>query len=168
MNTLTSNELAKEAKEMARLLRDAVLDRPDAVMFLRRQAAALIENLSGNETIPAHDANHVEQAATILAIALACDDYKPQHTEWKRLAAQWLNVPRGTPETGAQSGVLEVGLTADETMVVMNHPQIDQDERGGHILFTADQARNLGELLLKKAGECRAQQLVNPTAGIDP
>lgn len=65
-------------------------------------------------------------------------------------------------ETRAQPGVLEVGLNVEETMVILNHPQIDQDERGGYVLFTAAEARNLGALLLKKADECRSPKALEP------
>jgi hypothetical protein len=37
--------------------------------------------------------------------------------------------------------------------VVINHPKIQQDERGGHITFTPQQARHLAKLLVEKADE---------------
>lgn len=40
------------------------------------------------------DAARLHEAATILATALACDDYQPQHTKWMTEAAAWLNRPR--------------------------------------------------------------------------
>jgi hypothetical protein len=50
-------------------------------------------------------------------------------------------------------GVLSVGLTP-EYQVVVNHPDLKADERGaGHIIFSPDQAKALGNLLLGKAAE---------------
>jgi hypothetical protein len=93
-----------------------------------------------------------------------CTHASGKHTLETRCT--WCNWPSETvtngpvtpPETGVAPGVLEVGLNVDETMVILNHPKIDQDERGGHILFTAAEARHLGELLLSKAAECRAEK----------
>lgn len=51
---------------------------------------------------------------------------------------------------------LEVGLTADGREVLVNHPKLLTDQHGvGHIVFSAEQARNLARLLLRKADECR-------------
>ena len=51
-------------------------------------------------------------------------------------------------------GYLEVGCNEQDEIVV-NHPDLKPDENGvGHIVFSADQARNLAELLLKHAAEC--------------
>jgi len=61
---------------------------------------------------------------------------------------------RRRPAAIPTEGVLEVGLTSDETSVVLNHPQIEQDEHGGHIIFSPQQAQEFARLLLKKAGEC--------------
>jgi hypothetical protein len=49
---------------------------------------------------------------------------------------------------------LEVGFTPDMRHVMVNHPFMVQDERGGHIVFTPAEARALGNLLLRKADEC--------------
>lgn len=51
------------------------------------------------------------------------------------------------------TGVLEVGLN-DTDEIVINHGDLKPDANGvGHIVFSANQARNLAELLLKKANE---------------
>jgi hypothetical protein len=47
---------------------------------------------------------------------------------------------------------LEVGLTADEREIVVNVPVSDGTH---HLVFSADQARRLAKLLLRKADECR-------------
>lgn len=53
-------------------------------------------------------------------------------------------------------GFLEVGLN-DRDEIVVNHPDLKPDETGaGHIVFSADQALNLADLLFKKAHESRA------------
>jgi hypothetical protein len=50
-------------------------------------------------------------------------------------------------------GYLEVGLN-DDLEIVVNHPDLKPDAEGvGHIVFSANQARHLGELLLRKAAE---------------
>jgi hypothetical protein len=41
------------------------------------------------------------------------------------------------------NGFLEVGISDDGREVIVNHPQIDQDERGGWIGFTPAEARAL-------------------------
>ena len=53
---------------------------------------------------------------------------------------------------------LEVG-TDDGGNVVVNHPAIDQDENGGHIVFTPDEADNLALLLLKMSRRARLEKL---------
>ena len=51
---------------------------------------------------------------------------------------------------------LEVGLTADGREIVINHPHLSVDSNGvGHIVFSPNQARHLGRLLLRKADECK-------------
>ena len=65
---------------------------------------------------------------------------------------QLLDEPKAVPE-----GTLMVGLTRDQREVVINHPQLLTDKNGaGYIVFSADQARNLANLLLKKADEVKA------------
>jgi hypothetical protein len=55
-------------------------------------------------------------------------------------------------QTKPASGELVVALTADGQNVVINHPDLKPDAEGcGHIVFSPDQARNLGELLFRKA-----------------
>lgn len=67
-----SKELPKEDEEMARLLRDAVLEKPEAVMFLRRQAAETIERLmiERDERAKWAEAWHraLETVATVLEV----------------------------------------------------------------------------------------------------
>jgi hypothetical protein len=51
---------------------------------------------------------------------------------------------------------LEVGLTPDETEIIINHPAMLVDANGcGHIVFSPAQARHLAKLLLRKADECK-------------
>jgi hypothetical protein len=50
--------------------------------------------------------------------------------------------------------MLEVGLTPDGREVIVNHPELIPDERGGHIVFSPSQAIAFAELLIKKAMEC--------------
>lgn len=51
------------------------------------------------------------------------------------------------------AGFLEVGLN-DGGEIVINHPDLKPDENGvGHIVFSANQARNLAQLLLKNASQ---------------
>ncbi len=53
-------------------------------------------------------------------------------------------------------GVLEVGTLDGE--VVVNHPDLQPDANGiGHIVFSPDQARNLGYLLIRKAEEAEQE-----------
>jgi hypothetical protein len=55
-----------------------------------------------------------------------------------------------------RSGTLEVGFN-DAGEVVINHPDLDVDEKGvGHIVFSPEQARTLGGLLFVKANEAEA------------
>ena len=56
---------------------------------------------------------------------------------------------------------LEVGLSTDETEVIINHPELtpSPDGRGGYLVFSPQQARDLANLLLRKARECK------PTVG---
>ncbi len=52
------------------------------------------------------------------------------------------------------TGCLEVGLDPDTGEIVINHPDLQPDKNGvGHIVFSANQARNLAVLLLNKAIE---------------
>ena len=54
-------------------------------------------------------------------------------------------------------GVLDVGLSMDECDVIINHPELtpSPDGRGGHIVFSPQQARDFAALLLRKARECK-------------
>jgi hypothetical protein len=55
------------------------------------------------------------------------------------------------------AGHLWVGTTGDGEVVV-NHPDIDPDKDGkGHIIFSPNQARNLANLLLRKAEEAERE-----------
>ena len=55
---------------------------------------------------------------------------------------------------GPSKYYLQVGLTEDETEIVINHIELDLDENGaGYMIFSEDQARNLAMLLLKKVAE---------------
>ncbi len=50
-------------------------------------------------------------------------------------------------------GILEVGRN-EQGEIVINHPDLKPDENGiGHIVFSANQARNLAKILLKNAQE---------------
>ncbi len=51
---------------------------------------------------------------------------------------------------------LEVG-TNDRGEVVINHPMLQQDEDGGHLVFSPRQARSLADTLYKKAAEADGQ-----------
>lgn len=55
------------------------------------------------------------------------------------------------------AGCLEVGLSLDELQVVINHPELvpSPGGRGGHILFSPEQANALARLLMEKAAECK-------------
>lgn len=88
-------------------------------------------------------------------VTLKVKDNIPEEVEIGCGATHIVRVIVPCIESSLGPGILEVGLTDNETMVVLNHPQIDQDERGGHIVFTPDEARHLGNLLLKKAAECK-------------
>lgn len=55
--------------------------------------------------------------------------------------------------TDKVEGFLEVGCN-ENNEVVINHPDLKPDETGiGHIIFSAAQARNLANTLLKKAAD---------------
>lgn len=59
------------------------------------------------------------------------------------------------PSKPVGENTLMVGLTKDETEVVINHPNLLTDKDGaGYIVFSPSQARDLANLLLKKADEC--------------
>lgn len=51
---------------------------------------------------------------------------------------------------------LEVGITPDGREVIVNHPEMEPspNERGGHIVFSPQQARDFAALMFRKAGEC--------------
>jgi hypothetical protein len=54
-------------------------------------------------------------------------------------------------------GYLEVGLN-EQGEVVVNHPDLKPDDNGvGHIVFSANQARNLAELLMKHAAQAERE-----------
>lgn len=56
------------------------------------------------------------------------------------------------------TGFLIVGLTEDETEVIINHPDLEADANGcGHIVFSPEEAITLGLLLLAKAAECKSR-----------
>jgi hypothetical protein len=55
-------------------------------------------------------------------------------------------------------GILEIG-TDESGNVVLNHPNIDQNESGGYIVFTPDEADGLAVLLLKMARRARLELL---------
>jgi len=77
--------------------------------------------------------------------AFAVDDDGKQTMDMNGLALQPL------PPPPAQ-GTLQVGLSADETEVIINHPDLQADAQGnGHITFSAQQARDLAALLVRKA-----------------
>jgi hypothetical protein len=53
------------------------------------------------------------------------------------------------------AGTLEVGIN-DTNQVYINHPRLDVDANGvGHIVFSTDEALDLGMLLIRKANEAR-------------
>ncbi len=55
-------------------------------------------------------------------------------------------------------GILEVG-TNGAGEVVINHPDLEPDENGvGHIVFSVEEARNLGNLLLSKSADAAAER----------
>lgn len=59
--------------------------------------------------------------------------------------------------TDKVAGHLEVG-TNEQGEVVVNHPDLQPDENGvGHIVFSPNQARNLAELLQRKASEAERE-----------
>lgn len=54
-------------------------------------------------------------------------------------------------------GFLEVG-TNGTGQVIVNHPDLQPDQNGvGHIVFSADEARNLASLLLRKAEDAEVE-----------
>jgi len=51
-------------------------------------------------------------------------------------------------------GTLIVGIDPNTFEVVIDHPDLKPDENGvGHIVFSSEQARNLAQILMKKAAE---------------
>lgn len=55
-------------------------------------------------------------------------------------------------------GWLIVGLTEDETEVIINHPDLQPDANGcGHIIFSPREARALAAVLVDKADQCRCE-----------
>jgi len=55
-------------------------------------------------------------------------------------------------------GFLEVGLD-EKCQVVVNHPDLKPDKDGvGHIVFSIEQARNFGYLMLRKADEAQHEE----------
>lgn len=55
-------------------------------------------------------------------------------------------------------GFLEVGTTGAGEVVV-NHPDLEPDEKGvGHIVFSIGQAQNFANLLLAKAEEAKKEK----------
>jgi hypothetical protein len=62
---------------------------------------------------------------------------------------------RQAPEVFRPELYLEVGHTPDLREIIVNHPFIEQDARGGHLVFSPEQARRFARLLLRKADECK-------------
>lgn len=55
-------------------------------------------------------------------------------------------------------GFLEVG-TNGKGEVVVNHPDLEPDEKGvGHIVFSVEEARNLANLLMSKAADASVER----------
>lgn len=52
---------------------------------------------------------------------------------------------------------LEVGLN-DRGEVVISHPFLIQNEQGGHLIFTPEEASHFGLLMLQKATEAAAER----------
>lgn len=54
-------------------------------------------------------------------------------------------------------GCLEVGISADEREIIVNHPEMipSPDGRGGHIVFSPQQALDFAETMLRKIAECK-------------
>jgi hypothetical protein len=50
---------------------------------------------------------------------------------------------------------LEVGFTPDEREIIINIPE-DGFTPASHVVFSAQQARNLARILLRKADECKS------------
>lgn len=55
------------------------------------------------------------------------------------------------------NNMLEVGLTDNEMEVLVNHPEMltVPGVKGGHIIFSPKQAVDFGQLMIRKAGECK-------------
>lgn len=56
-----------------------------------------------------------------------------------------------------EPGKLEVGLSANEMEVLVNHPEMltAPGMKGGYIVFSPKQAVDFGTLMIRKAGECK-------------
>jgi hypothetical protein len=93
---------------------------------------------------------------SIGAMTVGADSISPPDTRasvGRRLVRQWLEdciANRSLP-----AGTLEVALNSRETMVVVNHPHIEQDRRGGFIDFTPAEAYDFGRLVIRKAAQCK-------------
>lgn len=55
-----------------------------------------------------------------------------------------------------RAGYLEVGVSEDETEVIINHPDLQADADGcGHIVFSPQQAISFEQTVLKHAHSCK-------------
>jgi hypothetical protein len=92
---------------------------------------------------------------------LATERYISQfyRTEWpsarEAFDAGW-NARNALEPPRAPPGLIEIGITQDETEVVINLPSMPDNGTGTvHYCFTPVQAFRAGETLIRKAGECK-------------
>ena len=74
-------------------------------------------------------------------------------------------MPNKTEAAQGFPGFLEVGNDGRE--VILNHPEIEQDERGGHIVFSPSEARMLAELLRRHADAVDGGSKPTPEPGAE-
>lgn len=64
------------------------------------------------------------------------------------------------------AGHLEVGTTG-KGEVVVNHPRMQEDDNGGHLVFSPAQARDFAKILLSKAVEADRESGVSVVQLVD-
>jgi hypothetical protein len=74
-----------------------------------------------------------------------------------RSITRWPEAP--PPDSTLPPGQFEVGLSEDESEVIVNHQDLQPDgNRCGHIVFSPEQACSFAELVLRKAAACKPRR----------
>lgn len=77
----------------------------------------------------------------------------------RNLVASWIDKELAKPVYDLPNNALEVGLSRDLREVIVNHPEMTPTPggKGGHIVFTPQQAKEFAALMAQKASECLSE-----------